>query len=93
MYHVLSDPEWLRLRRQSINPDVCAVYIPKSTLEKAFSDGGKQVSPVPVRITGNMAAFGALLASCGRQIQPSPEPNVLLLRAESGMTPPTIQET
>ncbi|EHM7819396.1 DUF2913 family protein [Salmonella enterica subsp. enterica serovar Eastbourne] len=29
-YHVLSDTEWLRLCRQSLNPDICAVYIPKS---------------------------------------------------------------
>ncbi|HHT2664545.1 TPA: DUF2913 family protein [Citrobacter freundii] len=91
VYHVLSDPEWLRLRRLSINPDVCAVYIPKSALETAFSDEGKQISPVPVSISGNTAAFGVLLASCGWQIQPSPEPCVLFLKAESGMTPLTIQ--
>lgn len=83
LYHILSDTEWLRLRRQSINPDVCAVYIPKSALEKAFSDKGKQTAPVPVRITGNVAAFGVLLASCGWQIQPSPEPDVLFFRAKS----------
>ncbi|WP_370612403.1 DUF2913 family protein [Citrobacter meridianamericanus] len=93
LYHILSDTEWLRLRRQSINPDVCAVYIPKSALEKAFSDKGKQTAPVPVRITGNTEAFGVLLTSCGWQIQPSPEPGVLFLTAESGVTPPMMQET
>lgn len=80
VYHVLTDPEWLRLRRQSLNPDICAVYIPKSTLEKAFTDEGKQTTPVPVRITGNVEAFALLLASCGWQIQPSPEPDVLFLQ-------------
>ena len=64
VYHVLSNPEWLRLRRLNINPDVCAVYLPKSALEKAFSEEGKQAAPVPVRITGNVEAFGVLLASC-----------------------------
>ncbi|EHS0390637.1 DUF2913 family protein [Salmonella enterica] len=80
VYHVLSDTEWLRLRRQSLNPDICAVYIPKSALEKAFSEKGKQSSPVPVRITGNAEAFSLLLASCGWQVQPSPEPDVLFLQ-------------
>ncbi|ECG1721263.1 DUF2913 family protein [Salmonella enterica subsp. enterica] len=36
VYHVLTDPEWLRLRRLSINPDICAVYIPKSALEQGM---------------------------------------------------------
>lgn len=84
VYHVLSDTEWLRLRRQSLNPDICAVYIPKSALEKAFSEKGKQSSPVPVRITGNAEAFGMLLASCGWLVQPSPEPDVLFLWAKQG---------
>lgn len=87
VYHVLTDPEWLRLRRQSLNPDVCAVYLPKSALEKAFSDKGKQAAPVPVRITGNVEAFGVLLASCGWQVQPSPEPDVLFLQAKKDTTP------
>ncbi len=82
VYHVLTDPEWLRLHRQRINPDVCAVYILKSALEKAFSEQGKQTAPVPVRITGNVEAFGVLLASCGWQVQPSPEPDVLFLQAD-----------
>ncbi|HCM4479013.1 DUF2913 family protein (plasmid) [Citrobacter portucalensis] len=87
VYHVLTDPEWLRLRRQSLNPDVCAVYIPKSALEKAFSEEGKQTAPVPVRITGNAEAFGVLLASCGWQVQPSPESDVLFLQAETALCP------
>lgn len=57
VYHVLSDPEWLRLRRLSLNPDVCAVYIPKSALEKAFYEEGKQTAPVPVSITGKRGGF------------------------------------
>lgn len=64
------------------------MYIPKSALDKAFSDKGKQTAPVPVRITGNMEAFGVLLTSCGWQVQPSPEPGVQFLTAESRMTPP-----
>lgn len=57
------------------------MYIPKSALEKAFSDEGKQTAPVPARITGNVAAFDVLLASCGWQVQPSEEPGVLFLMA------------
>ncbi|ECG7009937.1 hypothetical protein [Salmonella enterica] len=64
------------------------MYLPKSALEKAFSDKGKQTAPVPVRITGNVEAFGVLLASCGWRIQPSPEPDVLFLQAEKDTTSP-----
>ncbi|HCR3450544.1 TPA: DUF2913 family protein [Citrobacter werkmanii] len=92
VYHVLSDTEWLRLRRQSLNPDICAVYIPKSALEKAFSEKGKQSSPVSVRITGNVEAFAVLLTSCGWLVQPSPEPGVLFLQAETDVTGRDIQE-
>ncbi|EEE0772047.1 DUF2913 family protein [Salmonella enterica] len=87
LYHILSDTEWLRLRRQSINPDVCAVYIPKSALEKAFSDKGKQTASVPVRITGNVDAFTRLLNSCGWLIQASTERDVMFLTASSGNSP------
>ena len=86
VYHVLTDPEWLRLRRQRLTPDVCAVYLPESALEKAFSEEGKQTAPVPVRITGNVSAFAVLLASCGWLVQPSPEPDVLFLQARPGGT-------
>ncbi|EID0396788.1 DUF2913 family protein [Salmonella enterica] len=92
VYHVLSDPEWLRLRRLSINPDVCAVYIAKSALEKAFSEEGEQTAPVPVRITGNVAAFGVLLTSCGWQVQPSPESGVLFLLTMPGK-PDDVNDT
>lgn len=91
VYHVLTDPEWLRLRRQCLNPDICAVYIPKSALEKAFSEQGKQTAPVPVRITGNVEAFGVLLASCGWLVQPSPEPDVLFLQAETKVSGPVAE--
>lgn len=75
-----------RFWASGFTPDVCAVYIPKSALEKAFSAEGKQTAPVPVRITGNVAAFAVLLVSCGWQIQPSPEPDVLFLQACPGGT-------
>ncbi|STA76169.1 Protein of uncharacterised function (DUF2913) [Citrobacter freundii] len=84
VYHVLSDPDWLRLGRQGINPDICAVYIPRSALENAFSDNGKQRAPVPARITGDLSALGMLLMTCGWQIQLSPEAGVLFLLAVTG---------
>ncbi|POT24495.1 hypothetical protein C3433_23895 [Citrobacter freundii] len=87
LYHILSDTEWLRLRRQSINPDVCAVYIPKSALEKAFSETGGQIQTVPARITGNVDAFARLLSSCGWLIKPSQEKEVMFLTASSGSSP------
>ncbi|HBA9100113.1 TPA: DUF2913 family protein [Escherichia coli] len=81
VYHVLSDQEWPRLRRLNSSPNTCAVYIPKSALDRAFSDNGKQTAPVPARITGDVDALGELFASCGWLIQPSPEPGILFLQA------------
>lgn len=91
VYHILSDPEWLRLRNLRINPDICAVYIPKSVLEKAFSPAGCQTAPVPVRLTGNTEGFRQLMASCGWRIQSSPEPDVLFLLAETEVSCPKAE--
>lgn len=83
-------PEWLRL--QSLNPDICAVYIPKSALEKAFTDEGNRPRLCRSGVTGNVEAFGVLLASCGWQVQPSPKTGVVFLQAETDVTGRDIQE-
>ncbi|WP_370605663.1 hypothetical protein [Citrobacter braakii] len=39
VYHLLSDPEWLRLRRQSINPDVWPCTSPNPRWKRRFLMG------------------------------------------------------
>ncbi|EAA2307160.1 DUF2913 family protein [Salmonella enterica subsp. enterica] len=68
-YHILSDSEWSGQRRMHLSPDVNAVSLLRSSLNRAFADDGSQVYPVRVRVNGNIAALEALLTSCGWQLQ------------------------
>ncbi|EBC6662846.1 DUF2913 family protein [Salmonella enterica] len=64
-YYVLSDTEWSGRRRKRLSPDVNAVSLLQSSLERAFADDGSQLHPVRVRGNSNVAALEALLSSCG----------------------------
>lgn len=68
-YHVLSDSEWSGRRRMRLSPDVNAVSLLQSSLERAFADDGSQLHPVRVKVSGNVAALEALLTSCGWKLQ------------------------
>ncbi|ECN9267099.1 DUF2913 family protein [Salmonella enterica subsp. enterica serovar Typhimurium] len=68
-YHVLSDSDWSGRRRMRISPDVNAVSLLQSSLERAFAEDGSQLRPVRVKVNGNVAALEALLTSCGWQLQ------------------------
>ncbi|EAO6613333.1 DUF2913 family protein [Salmonella enterica] len=68
-YHVLSDSEWSGRRRMRLSPDVNAVSLLQSSLERAFADDGSQLHPVRVKVNGNVAALEALLTSCGWRLQ------------------------
>lgn len=67
--HVLSDSEWSGRRRMRLSPDVNAVSLLQSSLERAFADDGSQLHPVRVKVNGNVAALEALLTSCGWRLQ------------------------
>lgn len=68
-YHVLSDTEWSGRRRIRLSPDVNAVSLLQSSLERAFANDGSQLHPVRVKVNGNAAALEALLTSCGWRLQ------------------------
>lgn len=65
MYRVLDDTQWSGRRQVKLNPDVNSVFVLKSALDSGFSSNGKQLLPVPVRISGQTEGLNALLRSCG----------------------------
>ena len=85
-YYVLSDSDWSGRRRMRISPDVNAVCLLQSSLERAFADDGSQLHPVRVKVNGNVAALDALLASCGCRLQQADDGEYCLLAgpAETG---------
>jgi len=70
IYHVLSDNDWSGRHRAQPSASVNSICLLKSALYIAFNDSGKQVSPVPARISGQLSALIALLKSCGWQAEP-----------------------
>ncbi|WP_166642036.1 hypothetical protein [Buttiauxella sp. JUb87] len=48
---------WQGRRQLTLNPDVNAVYVLKTSLDAAFDETGKQLAPVMARITGNITDF------------------------------------
>ena len=66
-YHALSDRDWSGRRRiqTSASASVNSICLLKSALDIAFNEEGKQIFPVPARISGQVEALNALLKSCG----------------------------
>lgn len=65
VYQMLSDDQWQGRRRVAFNPEVNGVYVLKTSLDAAFDEAGKQLTPVRVRLSGSISGFQALLESCG----------------------------
>ncbi|MEB6855242.1 DUF2913 family protein [Escherichia coli] len=68
-YYVLYDSEWSGRHRMRLSPDVNAVSLLQSSLERAFADDGSQLHSVRVKVNGNAAALEALLNSSGWRLQ------------------------
>lgn len=66
-YQILSDKEWTG--RNAIVPDNLdnALYLTKAGLDAAFDNAGNQIAPLPVKISGDISGFGALLDESGWQ--------------------------
>lgn len=65
IYHVLSDRDWSGRNRIQLSASVNSIFLLKSALDIAFSEDGKQILPVPARISGQVEALNGLLKSCG----------------------------
>lgn len=65
VYQVLSDRDWSDRRRIQTSASVNSICLLKSALDIAFNEEGKQILPVPARISGQIEALNELLKSCG----------------------------
>ncbi|PNC11579.1 hypothetical protein CK477_12080 [Enterobacter cloacae] len=65
VYQALSDREWAGRHRIQTSASVNSICLLKSALDIAFNEEGKQILPVPARISGQVEALNELLKSCG----------------------------
>lgn len=65
IYLVLSDRDWSGRHRFQTSASVNSISLMKSALDIAFNEEGKQILPVPARISGQVEALNELLKSCG----------------------------
>ncbi|UNC52661.1 DUF2913 family protein [Enterobacter huaxiensis] len=64
-YHVLSDRDWSGRHRIQTSASVNSICLLKSAMDIAFNEEGKQILPVPARISGQIEALNELLKSFG----------------------------
>lgn len=65
VYQALSDRDWTGRHRIQTSASVNSICLLKSALDSAFNEEGKQILPVPARISGQVEALDELLKSCG----------------------------
>jgi len=65
IYMVLSENEWSGGRQLRLSPSVSGIYLRRSALDNGFDEHGRQRSPLPVRITGDLVALDKLLQRSG----------------------------
>jgi hypothetical protein len=63
-YRLLSDQEWSGQNAVALSAGVNGIYLSCSNLDIAFDDNGRQINPLMVRLTGNVAGGGAKLFNC-----------------------------
>lgn len=54
-YRLLSDREWSGWYSVALSAGVNGIYLSRTSLDVAFDDSGRQINPLPVRLTGNVA--------------------------------------
>lgn len=64
-YGVLSESEWEGRHAVKLSPAVPGLFIRKSDLETGFSENGRQIKSLSVRITAEISAVDALLTRAG----------------------------
>ncbi|MRT25096.1 DUF2913 family protein [Enterobacteriaceae bacterium RIT697] len=68
-YGVLTESEWEGRHAVKLSPKVPGVFLRKNDLETGFDDDGRQINPLALRITADLAAVDALLKRAGWQRQ------------------------
>lgn len=66
-YGVLAETEWEGRHAVKLSPNVPVLFIRKSDLDTGFSEDGRQVKTLAVRITADISAVDALLTRAGWQ--------------------------
>mgnify|MGYP006194643997 FL=1 len=69
IYRLLTDREWSGRNAVPMNDSVNAIYLSSSSLDTAFDDDGKQITPLMVRVTGSVAGLEKLLGRCGWKVE------------------------
>lgn len=58
-YRLLSDREWSGRNAVALSAGVNGIYLSRASLDVAFDDKGRQINPLMVRLTGNVAGVTA----------------------------------
>ena len=64
-FHHLNDQEWSGRNEVSANSAVDAIYLSRTSLDGSFNEDGKQIAPLMVHLTGNMAKLENILNRYG----------------------------
>lgn len=70
---VLAENEWSGRRQLQLNPSVSGIYLSRSAQETGFNEHGRQLIPLPARITGELAGLDVLLNRSGWRRVPAGE--------------------
>lgn len=88
-YRLLSDREWTGRYAVVLSAGVNGIYLSRTNLDVAFDDNGRQINPLMVRLTGNVAGVTKLLNRCGWQTEPDRDaslPHHFTLMARQGVS-------
>lgn len=78
IYRVLAESEWSGRRQLRLSPSVSGIYLNRSGLDSGFDEYGRQRTPLPARITGELPALDKLLQRSGWRSEPAGGPDALL---------------
>ncbi len=73
----------------ALSAGVNGIYLSRASLDVAFDDKGRQINPLMVRLTGNVAGVIKLFNRCGWQAEPENEaslPHQYSLMAGQGVS-------
>lgn len=63
-YQLLSEKEWVGRYAAIMDNTVNAIYVTRSALDKAFDPKGRQIAPLPTKISGNIETIREIFHAC-----------------------------